>query len=42
MYKKEQFYVDDDTIAKQLQQLHDILKDESLTEDEAKKFRGKW
>ncbi|KAK3099235.1 hypothetical protein FSP39_001323 [Pinctada imbricata] len=41
-YKKEQFYVDDDTIAKQLSQLHDILKDESLTEDEAKKFRGKW
>ncbi|XP_069131359.1 LOW QUALITY PROTEIN: cilia- and flagella-associated protein 337-like [Argopecten irradians] len=39
---KNQFFVDDDTIAKQLKDLSGTLKDEHLTEEEMQKFRGKW
>ena len=39
---KKDLYVDDETIAKQLQDLSSTLKDEHLTEAEVQKFRGKW
>lgn len=41
-FKKEQFYIDDDQIAKELHKLQSILKDESLTEEQAKAYKGKW
>ncbi|XP_062577533.1 uncharacterized protein LOC134239370 [Saccostrea cucullata] len=41
-FKKEQFYIDDETIAKELHKLQSILKDESLTEEQAKAYKGKW
>ena len=41
-FKKEQFYIDDEQIAKELHKLQNILKDESLTEEQAKAYKGKW
>jgi len=39
---KETFFVDDATIANQLKDLSNTIKDEHLTEAEVQKFRGKW
>ncbi|KAJ8297801.1 hypothetical protein KUTeg_024332 [Tegillarca granosa] len=40
--QQQEFYVNDEQIASQLKDLGDAIKDETLTEEEEKKYKGKW
>ena len=41
-YVKPTIHIDDETIARDIKDLNDVLKDQGVGEDEAKKYHGKW
>lgn len=41
-YAKSQIHIDDSTIARDIKDLNDILKDQGIDEEQAKKYHGKW
>ena len=41
-YAKHHIHIDDETIARDIANLNNVLKDTGLEDDQAKKYHGKW